>query len=158
MNATPINAARAAAAPAGLPVVNLADTAAAQGTLNTFSRAVVAAGLTGFFKSAGPYTVFAPTDDAFDRLPVGKLDEWMKPENKSQLISMLKQHVTPGRVSGEDVGKLNQAKTVSGQIVVLKTTGDKVTIEDAGLTTLDIASSNGVIHIIDQVLTPPSRH
>ena len=133
---------------------NLVDTAAAQGSLKTFGRALQAAGLTETLKSAGPFTVFAPTDAAFDKLPAGKLDNWLKPENKAELISVLKYHVTPGRVLAADVGKLNQTKTEQGQSAKIKMTGDKVMIDDANVTLTDIPSTNGVIHPIDAVLVP----
>jgi uncharacterized surface protein with fasciclin (FAS1) repeats len=105
-------------------------------------------------KGAGPYTVFAPTDSAFGKLPAGKLDTWMKPENKAELISILNYHVTAGRVLAADVGKLTETKTVQGQSAKIKMTGDKVTIDGANVTLTDIASSNGVIHAIDTVLVP----
>jgi len=133
---------------------NLVDTAAAQGSFKTFGRALQAAGLTETLKSAGPFTVFAPTDAAFDKLPAGKLDNWLKPENKAELISVLKYHVTPGRVLAADVGKLNQTKTEQGQSAKIKMTGDKVMIDDANVTLTDIPSTNGVIHPIDAVLVP----
>lgn len=133
---------------------NLVDTAAAQGSFKTFSRALQAAGLVETLKSAGPYTVFAPTDAAFDKLPAGKLDNWLKPENKAELISVLKYHVTPGRVLAADVGKLSQTKTEQGETAKIRMSGNKVTINDANVTLTDIASSNGVIHPIDAVLVP----
>jgi uncharacterized surface protein with fasciclin (FAS1) repeats len=133
---------------------NLVDTVAAQGSFKTFGRALQATGLAETLKSAGPYTVFAPTDAAFDKLPAGKLDNWLKPENKAELISVLKYHVTPGRVLAADVGKLSQTKTEQGETAKIRMSGDKVTINDANVTLTDIASSNGVIHPIDAVLVP----
>jgi uncharacterized surface protein with fasciclin (FAS1) repeats len=133
---------------------NLVDAAASQGTLNTFGQTVAAAGLTDFFKGLGPYTVFAPTDAAFAKLPAGRLDEWLKPENKGQLISILKYHVSPGRVTGEEIGKLNETTTVNGQAAQIKKAGDAITIDNANITTADVAASNGVIHVIDDVLMP----
>jgi len=133
---------------------NLVDTVASQGSFKTFGRALQAAGLVETLKSAGPYTVFAPTDAAFEKLPAGKLDNWLKPENKAELISVLKYHVTPGRVLAADVGKLSQTKTEQGETAKIRMTGDKVTINDANVTLTDIASSNGVIHPIDTVLVP----
>jgi uncharacterized surface protein with fasciclin (FAS1) repeats len=134
------------------PAQNLADTFAGKDSLKTFNKAILAADLRDYFTGAGPYTVFAPTEAAFSKLPAGKLDEWLKPENKSSLIGMLKNHVTPGRVSADAVGKLDQAKSVNGQIVMVKTTGGKVTLDNASITTPDVSSSNGVIHLIDEVL------
>jgi uncharacterized surface protein with fasciclin (FAS1) repeats len=133
---------------------NLVDTVAAQGSFKTFGRALQAAGLAETLKGAGPYTVFAPTDAAFEKLPAGKLDSWLKPENKAELISVLKYHVTPGRVLAADVGKLSQTNTELGETAKIRMSGNKVTINDANVTLTDIASSNGVIHPIDAVLMP----
>jgi uncharacterized surface protein with fasciclin (FAS1) repeats len=133
---------------------NLVDTVASQGSFKTFGRALQAAGLAETLKSAGPYTVFAPTDAAFEKLPAGKLDNWLKPENKAELISVLKYHVTPGRVLAADVGKLSQTNTEQGETAKIRMSGDKVTINDANVTLTDIASSNGVSHPIDTVLVP----
>jgi len=133
---------------------NLVDTAANQGSFAIFGKALNAAGLSDTLKGAGPYTVFAPTDAAFEKLPAGKLDHWMKPENKAKLISILNYHVTPGRVLAAYVGKLTETKTVQGQAAKIKMTGDKVTIDGANVTLTDIHSSNGVIHAIDTVLVP----
>lgn len=134
------------------PARNLADTFAAKDSLKTFNKAILAADLADYFTGAGPYTVFAPTEAAFSKLPAGKLDEWMKPENKSQLVSMLKNHVTPGRFSAADVGKLAEAKSVNGQIVMVKKAGEHFTLDNASITSPDVPSSNGVIHLIDEVL------
>ena len=133
---------------------NLVDTAASQGSFATFGKALDAAGLSDTLKGAGPYTVFAPTDAAFQKLPAGKLDNWLKPENKAELIAVLNYHVTPGRVSAADVGKLSETKTVQGQSAKIKMSGDNVTIDGANITLTDIHSSNGVIHAIDTVLVP----
>jgi|KBSSwiStaDraftv2_1062776.scaffolds.fasta_scaffold654808_1 uncharacterized surface protein with fasciclin (FAS1) repeats len=136
------------------PKANLVDTVASQGTLNTFSRAIAASGLSSVLAGPGPFTVFAPSDAAFEKLPAGQLDTWLKPENKDQLISVLKYHVSPGRATGQDVGKLNETKTVNGQSVHIKRAGDGILIDEATITTRDLGSSNGVIHVIDQVLQP----
>lgn len=133
---------------------NLVDTVAAQTTLTTFSKAITAAGLGNILNSAGPFTVFAPTDAAFEKLPAGQLDGWLKPENKDQLISVLKYHVSPGRVTGQDVAKLTETKTVNGESAQIKRTADGVMIDNANITSRDLGSSNGVIHVIDQVLSP----
>lgn len=136
------------------PKTNLVDTVAAQGTLSTFSRAIAAAGLGSVLTGPGPFTVFAPSDVAFEKLPAGQLDNWLKPENKDQLISVLKYHVSPGRATGQDVGKLTETKTVNGQSAKIKRAGDGILIDNATITTRDLDSSNGVIHVIDQVLAP----
>jgi uncharacterized surface protein with fasciclin (FAS1) repeats len=133
---------------------NLVETVAAQGTLNTFSKAITAAGLANILESDGPFTVFAPSDAAFEKLPAGQLDGWLKPENKDQLISVLKYHVSPGRATGQDVGKLTETKTVNGESAQVKRAGEGIMIDNATITTRDLGSSNGVIHVIDQVLTP----
>jgi uncharacterized surface protein with fasciclin (FAS1) repeats len=133
---------------------NLVDTVASQGTLSTFSRAIAAAGLNSVLAGPGPFTVFAPTDAAFEKLPAGQLDNWLKPENKDQLISVLKYHVSPGRATGQDVGKLTETKTVNGESAKIKRAGDGILIDGATITTRDLGSSNGVIHVIDQVLAP----
>src|SRR5690348_5784588 len=133
---------------------NLIDTVAAQGTLNTFSKAIAAAGLDSILAGPGPFTVFAPSDTAFEKLPAGQLDGWLKPENKDQLISVIKYHVSPGRVTGQDVGELTETKTVNGQSAKIKRAGEGIMIDEANITTRDVTSSNGVIHVIDQVLAP----
>jgi len=133
---------------------NLVDTVSAQGTLNTFSKAIAAADLSSVLAGPGPFTVFAPTDAAFAKLPAGQLDNWLKPENREQLISVLKYHVSPGRATGQDVGKLTETKTVNGQSAKIKRAGDGIMIDDATITTRDLGSSNGVVHVIDQVLSP----
>jgi uncharacterized surface protein with fasciclin (FAS1) repeats len=136
---------------------NLVDTVAAQGTLSTFSKAIAAAGLGSVLTGPGPFTVFAPSDAAFEKLPAGQLDGWLKPENKDQLIEVIKYHVSPGRATGMDVGKLSETKTVNGQSAQVKRVGEGIMIDDATITTRDLASSNGVVHVIDQVLEP-SKH
>jgi uncharacterized surface protein with fasciclin (FAS1) repeats len=140
--------------PTNASKTNLVDTVAAQGTLNTFSKAIAAADLDSILAGPGPFTVFAPTDAAFEKLPEGQLESWLKPENKAQLISILKYHVSPGRATGQDVGKLTEAKTVNGQPAQVKRAGDGIMIDNATITTRDVGSSNGVVHVIDQVLTP----
>jgi uncharacterized surface protein with fasciclin (FAS1) repeats len=137
-----------------MPKGNLVDAVASQGTLSTFSRAIAASGLSSVLAGPGPFTVFAPTDAAFEKLPAGQLDNWLKPENKDQLISVLKYHVSPGRATGQDVGKLTETKTVNGQSAQITRAGDGILIDGATITTRDLGSSNGVIHVIDQVLAP----
>jgi len=137
-----------------LPTRNLVDTAAAQGSFKTFGKALEAAGLKETLKGRGLYTVFAPTDAAFDKLPSGRLENLLKPENKVELVSILNYHVTPGKVLAADVGKLHKTKTVQGQSATIKTAGENVMINDAHITLTDISSSNGVIHAIDTVLVP----
>ncbi|HEY0660120.1 MAG TPA: fasciclin domain-containing protein [Lysobacter sp.] len=136
---------------------NVVDTAAANGSFKTFGNALRQAGMADTLKGEGPFTLFAPTDAAFAKLPPGQLDTWLKPENKEELISILNYHVLAGRSSAMDVGKLQQAKTVNGQSAPIVVDGVKVSIDGAELTLPDLASSNGVLHGIDKV-NIPTRH
>ena len=133
---------------------NLLDTAAAKGSFGTFAKAVEQAGLSETLRGVGPFTVFAPTDAAFAKLPAGKLDTLMKPENKDQLASILKYHVLSGRKRLADMGKWDAAKTVNGQAAPIKMLEGKFSIDGAHVTEADIGSSNGVIHGIDKVNIP----
>jgi uncharacterized surface protein with fasciclin (FAS1) repeats len=148
------NATTSAAMPASAQTKNLLDTAAAQGSFSTFAKAVEQAGLSETLGGAGPFTVFAPTDAAFAKLPAGKLDTLMKPENKDQLASILKYHVLAGRKNVVDMGKWDTAKTVNGQAAPIRMLEGKFSIDGAYVTNGDIASSNGVIHGIDKVNLP----
>lgn len=136
------------------PTTNLLDTAAANGQFKTFGKAVELAGMGDKLRSVGPYTVFAPTDAAFARLPAGKLEQLMKPESKSELQSILNYHVVDGRKSAADVGKWESARTLHGQSAPIKVSDNKVRIDGALVTDADIATSNGVIHGIDKVNLP----
>lgn len=133
---------------------NLLDTAAAKGSFGTFAKAVEQAGLSETLRGVGPFTVFAPTDAAFAKLPAGKLDTLMKPENKDELASVLKYHVLAGRKSVADMGKWDAAKTVNGQAAPIRMLEGKFSIDGAHVTEADIGSSNGVIHGIDKVNLP----
>lgn len=133
---------------------NLMDAAAANGSFKTFGKAVEHAGLSDTFRGIGPFTIFAPTDAAFEKLPAGKLENLFKPENKQELVSLLNYHVVNGRKPLVDIGKWQNAKTVNGQQAPVKLTGDQVSIDGALVTTGDIGSSNGVIHGIDKVNIP----
>jgi uncharacterized surface protein with fasciclin (FAS1) repeats len=133
---------------------NLLDTAAGQGSYNTFAKAVEQAGLAETLRGPGPFTVFAPTDAAFAKLPSGKLESLMKPENKTELASILKYHVLTGRKSAADIGKWDTARTMHGQSAPIKLTDGKFSIDGAHVTDSDLGSSNGVIHGIDKVNLP----
>jgi uncharacterized surface protein with fasciclin (FAS1) repeats len=135
---------------------DIVDTAVAAGSFKTLVAAVTAADLGATLKGAGPFTVFAPSDDAFAKLPAGTVDDLIKPENKAKLVSILTYHVVPGKVMASDVaGKTMQVKTVQGaEIAVDGTHG--VTINGAKVVTADIQATNGVIHVIDTVIMPPS--
>jgi uncharacterized surface protein with fasciclin (FAS1) repeats len=132
---------------------DIVDTAIA-GKFKTLVAALKAADLVDTLKGPGPFTVFAPTDEAFAKLPPGTLDMLLKPENKAKLQSILTYHVVPGRVMSEDVVKLNSAKTVDGRMITIKTMDGGVMVNNAHVTKADIKASNGVIHVIDTVLLP----
>ena len=136
---------------------NLVETAAANGSFHTLGKALEAAELTNVLKGTGPYTVFAPTDAAFEKLPKDTLSNWLKPENKAELISVLKYHVLPGRASAADVEKLTAPKMMQGQTAAVTKDGDKLRIGGATITTSDITSSNGIIHAIDKVNVPTKQ-
>ena len=134
---------------------DIVDTAVPPGQFKTLAAALDAAGLVDTLKGTGPFTVFAPTDEAFAKLPAGTVENLLKPENKDQLTAILTYHVVPGRVMASDVVKLKQAKTVNGKMLNIKMKGDAVMVNDAKVTATDIATSNGVIHVIDIVILPP---
>ena len=133
---------------------DIVDTAVAAGSFKTLVAAVSAAGLVDTLKGAGPFTVFAPTDEAFAKLPAGTVDALLKPENKGKLVAILTYHVVPGKVmSGDIAGKKLQAKTVEGSDVSIDATNG-VMVDGAKVATADIEASNGVIHVIDTVIMP----
>ena len=134
---------------------DIVDTAVAAGSFTTLVAAVQAAGLVDTLKSEGPFTVFAPTDEAFAKLPAGTVDDLLKPENKEKLVSILTYHVVPGKVMAADIsGKETMAKTVQGSEAMINATGDAVMIDGAKVVTADVAADNGVIHVIDTVIMP----
>jgi uncharacterized surface protein with fasciclin (FAS1) repeats len=133
---------------------DIVDTAVSAGSFQTLVAAVKAAGLVDTLKGPGPFTVFAPTDEAFAKLPAGTLDDLLKPENKEKLTAILTYHVVPGKVMAADVMKLKTAKTVQGQNVRVKAKGGAVMINEAKVAKADIETSNGVIHVIDAVILP----
>jgi uncharacterized surface protein with fasciclin (FAS1) repeats len=134
---------------------DIVQTAVDAGQFKTLAAALGAANLVDTLKGSGPFTVFAPTDEAFAKLPAGTVENLLKPENKDQLVAILTYHVVPGKVMAADVVKLKEAKTVNGKMVDIKTKGDAVMVNDAKVTATDIGASNGVIHIIDTVILPP---
>ena len=135
---------------------DIVDTAVGAGSFNTLVAAVKAAGLVETLKGKGPFTVFAPTDEAFKKLPAGTVENLLKPENKDQLVAILTYHVVPGTVKAADVVKVKSAKTVQGQEVTVKVEGETVMIDNAKVVKTDIGCSNGVIHVIDTVILPKS--
>jgi len=132
---------------------DIVDTAVA-GKFNTLVAAVKAAGLVDTLKGPGPFTVFAPTDEAFAKLPPGTLEMLLKPENKAKLQGILKYHVVAGKVMAQDVMGLHSAKTVEGQNVTIDTMNGGVMVNNAHVIKTDIVASNGVIHVIDAVMLP----
>ena len=135
---------------------DIVDTAVAAENFSTLVAAVEAAGLVETLKGDGPFTVFAPTDEAFAALPAGTVENLLKPENKDQLIAVLTYHVVPGKVMSSDIaGKQLEAKTVQGESVEIDATSG-VTIDGASVIAADVEASNGVIHVIDKVILPGS--
>ena len=134
---------------------DIVDTAVGAGQFKTLAAALRAAGLVDTLKGPGPFTVFAPTDAAFAKLPAGTVESLLKPENKAKLTAILTYHVVPGAVKAEQVTKLDEAKTVNGTMVKVSTDHGKVMINDANVVKADIPASNGVIHVIDTVILPP---
>lgn len=133
---------------------NIVETASAAGSFSTLVAAIKAAGLEGTLAGQGPFTVFAPTDDAFAKLPSGTVDTLLKPENKAKLASILTYHVVAGSVAAKDVVVATKLKTANGQELTVATAGGEVRIDDAKVIKTDIAATNGVIHVIDSVVLP----
>ena len=158
--ATPAPTATQAPEPTATPepmLKDIVDTAVADGRFTTLVAAVGAAELVDTLKGEGPFTVFAPTDDAFAALPAGTVDELLKPENKQQLTDILLYHVVSGNVMAADVTALTSATTVLGKDVAIKVDMGNVYINEAKVIITDIETSNGVIHVIDAVLLPPAE-
>lgn len=154
-----ITAAAATAAHAGHHESNkmtgtIVDVAAANADFETLVAAVKAAGLVETLSSEGPFTVFAPTDAAFAKLPAGTVENLLKPENKDKLVALLTYHVVAGKVSAADVVGLDQATTVNGAVAEISVNGGVVKVDEATITATDIAASNGLIHVIDTVIMP----
>jgi len=126
------------------------------GQFNTLAAALEAADLVETLQGEGPFTVFAPTDEAFAKLPEGTVESLLKPENRDQLVAILTYHVVPGRVTSEQVVNLSEATTVNGAAVSIEVQDGNVLIDDAKVVKADIGASNGVIHVIDSVVLPKS--
>ena len=133
---------------------DIVSTAIAAGNFTTLAVALEAAGLVETLQGKGPFTVFAPTDEAFAKLPPGTVEELLKPENKEKLTSVLTYHVVQGRVTAKDVVDLESAETVNGQSLAVTVEDGGVTIDGANVVDADIECSNGVIHVIDRVVLP----
>ena len=146
-------------APAGkddapAPTSNIVQTAAAAGSFSTLVAAVKAAGLVETLSGPGPFTVFAPTDEAFKKLPAGTVESLLQPENKDKLVAVLTYHVVSGSVMAKDVMAKKSLKTVQGQDLAILVNDSEVHINGALITKADIVASNGVIHVIDSVVLP----
>jgi len=149
LSALAITPARAAG-----PDKDIVDTAVAAGSFNTLAAALKAAGLVDTLKSQGPFTVFAPTDAAFAKLPAGTVESLLKPENRAKLTAILTYHVVAGDVPASKVVKMNEVKTVNGEMAPIRVDHGVVTIDGAKVVKTDIQATNGVIHVIDSVILP----
>lgn len=149
----------ALATPAFAAEKDIVDTAVAAGSFKTLVTAVKAAGLVDTLKGDGPFTVLAPTDEAFAKLPAGTVETLLKPENKDKLVALLTYHVIPARAMAADVVKLDgkTVKSVQGSPIKVEVEGKSVMVNDAKVVKADIACSNGVIHVIDTVIMPPTK-
>ncbi|MBI1323450.1 fasciclin domain-containing protein [bacterium] len=138
---------------------DIVDTAVGAGSFNTLVAAVKAAGLVDVLKGDGPFTVFAPTDEAFAKLPAGTVESLLKPENKDKLVAILTYHVVPGAVKAEKVVTLDgkKVKTVQGSEASIAVKDGSVYVDKAKVVKTDIVTSNGVIHVIDAVILPPAK-
>ncbi len=137
---------------------DIVDTAVAAGSFNTLVAAVKAAGLVDTLKGDGPFTVFAPTDDAFKKLPAGTVEDLLKPENKAKLTEILTYHVVGAKVPSKEAVKLSKATAVNKKDIALAVKGETLTLNDsAKVTKADIEASNGIIHVIDTVIMPPAE-
>ena len=136
---------------------DIVDTAVAAGSFKTLAKALQAADLVATLKGTGPFTVFAPTDEAFAKLPAGTLETLLKPENKTKLQRILTSHVVAGKVMSADVVKISSAKAVSGTTLTIAARDGGVTVDGAKVVKTDVAASNGVIHVIDSVILPKNE-
>jgi uncharacterized surface protein with fasciclin (FAS1) repeats len=136
---------------------DIIDVAVGAGSFNTLAAALTAAGLVDTLKGPGPFTVFAPTDAAFAKLPAGTVENLLKPENRAQLVRILTYHVVPGDIrAGQLLGKVTPATTVQGAQVSVNGQGGRVRVNGVNVVSADVLASNGVIHVIDSVLMPPA--
>jgi len=135
---------------------DIVEVAVSAGDFTTLAAALEAAGLVGTLQGDGPFTVFAPTDAAFAKLPAGTVETLLKPENKDQLIAILTYHVVPGKVTAADVVTLDRAGTVNGETIEITVADEGVRVNQATVIATDIEASNGVIHVIDEVILPPA--
>ena len=160
ISTTLIATALALVAPGQIPLRaqsrTIVATAVAAGSFTTLAKALAAADLVTTLEGQGPFTVFAPTDEAFAKLPAGTVETLLKPENKAKLRRVLTYHVVPGKVMAADAVKVKEAETVQGGKLAVKTDAEGVLINGARVVKADIECGNGVIHVIDAVLLPPA--
>ena len=133
---------------------DIVDTALAAGQFSTLAAALEAAGLVSTLRGDGPFTVFAPTDEAFAKLPDGTVESLLQPGNRDRLVAVLTYHVVPGKVLAKDVMTLSEAMTVNGAEVLIRVENGKVHVNEATVVAADVAATNGVIHVIDTVMLP----
>ena len=133
---------------------DIVDTAVSAGTFNTLAAALEAGGLVDTLKADGPYTVFAPTDEAFAKLPDGTVETLLLPENKDKLVEILTYHVVAGKVTAAEVVTLESAKTANGSDIAIRVVDETVFINDSRVVATDIGASNGIIHVVDTVILP----
>jgi uncharacterized surface protein with fasciclin (FAS1) repeats len=136
---------------------DIVDTAVAAGQFTTLAAALEAAGLVETLKGPGPFTVFAPTDEAFAALPEGTVATLLEPENRDDLVAVLTYHVIPAALPAAEVVKYDEAETVNGASLAIDASGDGVMVNGANVTATDIMATNGVIHVVDAVLLPPTE-
>lgn len=134
--------------------LDILETAVSAGTFKTLSTALEAAGLTDALKGAGPFTVFAPTDGAFAKLPRGLVNILLQPDSKDKLTAILMYHVLPARVTAAEIPQLSSAKTLNGELLQIKVNQNHVQVNQSSVISADILCSNGIIHVIDSVLIP----
>jgi uncharacterized surface protein with fasciclin (FAS1) repeats len=141
----------------GASAADIVDTAVSAGQFSTLAAALEAAGLVETLKGDGPFTVFAPTDEAFAKLPAGTVESLLEPANREKLVAILTYHVVPGNLPAAEVVKYDEAETVNGARIDIEAGGDGVTVNGANVTATDVMASNGVIHVIDAVVLPPEE-
>jgi uncharacterized surface protein with fasciclin (FAS1) repeats len=151
-----LTTAQARAAQDDMAQANIVEVAASNDSFSTLVAAVKAAGLVDVLAGEGPFTVFAPTNEAFAKLPEGTVEDLLKPENKDKLVAVLAYHVVPGKVMAADVVKVNSATTVQGSDITVAASAEGVMVDNANVVMTDVAASNGVIHVIDSVILPSS--
>jgi uncharacterized surface protein with fasciclin (FAS1) repeats len=133
---------------------DIVDTAIAAGTFRTLTKALAATGLANVLKRKGPFTILAPTDEAFRRLPAGKLEDLLRPENQGILQQILTRHLVSGLLGSAQMARMKSATTVSGHQIVITAGRDGLMVDNARVVATDIAATNGVIHAIDAVILP----